>query len=548
MAVNANIPYSIAQNAAEFLAGIASDIKAASVKDIQDKLEQQKIVEKLETDMRDLYDRFIPNIHVVSVDNYFNLLVNNLVKNFDKFVDDGNQEVLTKISTKDSDEYSLLYASVSRHISKYHSSLLASQGGNTNPIEKLDEISQKLFRRTRDIDNAIAARYLGFEFSRTIRAVFGNRAVLAAIDTSISNDYIFLSNSFNSIVSSFKDKVSSLIEADLKLLLGASARKSISIGSVINFGHAAIKSDTSYYVNSPAFANALFGVGSGRSSRFTKAQLTEAAQAFKQESRIIDNSIEVSKSFSMDGKYKTLLSLGVTFTIPEDAAINQLRGVTTEKSALKSLGIAKPTPKTRSERIRYVQVLAGRAYKKLTNNIIKGTSSRSLEEFITASFSGIFNKKPVLEERSKKTISNKAKIAGISKQSTKPTKLHIPKPQVPKVRPLKPPQASLANLEAILRAGINQQVASNMGTGSDRRILNYRTGRLADSVSIDRVSESRQGMISVFYNYMKNPYATFSDGGRQQSPKTRDPKALISKSIRELAAPIVGNRLRSVLV
>lgn len=106
----------------------------------------------------------------------------------------------------------------------------------------------------------------------------------------------------------------------------------------------------------------------------------------------------------------------------------------------------------------------------------------------------------------------------------------------------------LVNLESILRASINQQVARNMGNGSESRILNYRTGRLAESVSIDRVSESRQGMISVFYNYMKNPYATFSEGGRQQSPKTRDPKALISKSIRELAAPIVGNRLRSVLV
>ncbi len=108
--------------------------------------------------------------------------------------------------------------------------------------------------------------------------------------------------------------------------------------------------------------------------------------------------------------------------------------------------------------------------------------------------------------------------------------------------------APLVSLEAILRARINAQVAQNMGTGSERRILNYRTGRLSESVEISRVSESRQGMISVFYNYMKNPYATFSDGGQQQSPKTRDPKTLISKSIREIAAPIVGNRLRSVLV
>jgi hypothetical protein len=107
---------------------------------------------------------------------------------------------------------------------------------------------------------------------------------------------------------------------------------------------------------------------------------------------------------------------------------------------------------------------------------------------------------------------------------------------------------SSIDLQAILAARINQQVAENMGKGDEHRILNYRTGRFAESVSIDRISESRQGMISVFYNYMKNPYATFSDGGRQQYPKTRDPKLLISKSIREIAMPIVGNRLRSVVV
>jgi hypothetical protein len=47
---------------------------------------------------------------------------------------------------------------------------------------------------------------------------------------------------------------------------------------------------------------------------------------------------------------------------------------------------------------------------------------------------------------------------------------------------------------------------------------------------------------------MKNPYATFSSGGRQQSPQTRDPKLLISKSIREIAQQQVANQLRAVAV
>ena len=85
-----------------------------------------------------------------------------------------------------------------------------------------------------------------------------------------------------------------------------------------------------------------------------------------------------------------------------------------------------------------------------------------------------------------------------------------------------------------------------MGNGTSRNILNYRTGRLAASAKVERISESRQGMITAFYTYMKNPYATFSEGGRQQNPRSRDPKLLISKSIRDIAATQVANRLRAV--
>jgi len=45
---------------------------------------------------------------------------------------------------------------------------------------------------------------------------------------------------------------------------------------------------------------------------------------------------------------------------------------------------------------------------------------------------------------------------------------------------------------------------------------------------------------------MKNPYATFSQGGQQSRPASRDPKLLISKSIREIVQQQVGNRLRAV--
>lgn len=107
---------------------------------------------------------------------------------------------------------------------------------------------------------------------------------------------------------------------------------------------------------------------------------------------------------------------------------------------------------------------------------------------------------------------------------------------------------SLVTLEALLRSSINSQVAKNMGTGNETRILNYRTGRFAESVAIDRVLSTRDGFVTAFYSYMKNPYATFSAGGRQEYPKTRDPKLLISKSIREIGATLAYTRMRAVNV
>jgi hypothetical protein len=138
--------------------------------------------------------------------------------------------------------------------------------------------------------------------------------------------------------------------------------------------------------------------------------------------------------------------------------------------------------------------------------------------------------------------------AGIKKDLAKVKKLKASVKAVPKFVPAEVDTANLVSLQSILDAQLVQRVKDNMGDGTRRDILNLRSGRLAESVKVERLSESRAGMITAFYSYMKNPYATFSQGGRQQSPRSRDPKALISKSIREIAATQVGNRLRAVLV
>lgn len=105
---------------------------------------------------------------------------------------------------------------------------------------------------------------------------------------------------------------------------------------------------------------------------------------------------------------------------------------------------------------------------------------------------------------------------------------------------------NLISLQNLINSQLQDAIKRNMGDGSRRDVLNLQTGRFAESVQVERLSESRAGLITAFYSYMKNPYATFSSGGRQESPKSRDPKLLISKSIREIAQQQVANRMRAV--
>lgn len=109
-------------------------------------------------------------------------------------------------------------------------------------------------------------------------------------------------------------------------------------------------------------------------------------------------------------------------------------------------------------------------------------------------------------------------------------------------------RVNLSSLLVLINSNLQSVISANMGDGNDKKVLNYRSGRFAASAKVERLSESRQGMISAFYSYMKNPYATFSEGGAQGRPVSRDPKLLISKSIREIAATKVANQLRAISV
>jgi hypothetical protein len=151
-------------------------------------------------------------------------------------------------------------------------------------------------------------------------------------------------------------------------------------------------------------------------------------------------------------------------------------------------------------------------------------------------------------ESSRKVVvkNNKKDIAALKALKAK-TKA-IPLVKTPKILDEVSSRVNLASLMAYINSNLQNVVSANMGNGNDSRVLNYRTGRFAASAAVERLSESRQGMLTAFYSYMKNPYATFEPGGKQGSPKSRDPKLLLSSSIREIAATKVSNQLRAISV
>ena len=145
-----------------------------------------------------------------------------------------------------------------------------------------------------------------------------------------------------------------------------------------------------------------------------------------------------------------------------------------------------------------------------------------LDDTIEGKKSKAYNKTTTTTLKGKKRESKKVTVGG-----------------VPRLRDKKGQFTSAANLQSIIQSQITEKVKENMGQGGS---LENRTGRFAESVTITNVTQSRQGTLTAFYNYMKYPYQTFERGFKQGSTR-RDPRLLISKSIREIATKLVSHKL-----
>ena len=90
---------------------------------------------------------------------------------------------------------------------------------------------------------------------------------------------------------------------------------------------------------------------------------------------------------------------------------------------------------------------------------------------------------------------------------------------------------------------INKQLPDTVRKNMREPALVNRSGRFADSVEITDITKTPKGFPSIGYTYARNPYEVFEMGssGNWSSPE-RDPRQLIDKSIREIAAQFAIGR------
>jgi len=94
---------------------------------------------------------------------------------------------------------------------------------------------------------------------------------------------------------------------------------------------------------------------------------------------------------------------------------------------------------------------------------------------------------------------------------------------------------SLRDLINRINRRLHDQIQKNMGKGSSRTTLNYRTGRFARSAIVqDLYRTTDKNKVFAKVKYMRYPYGVFEKGGRLNPPVGRDPKLIFGKSIRQL--------------
>lgn len=315
-----------------------------------------------------------------------------------------------------------------------------------------------------------------------------------------SRDFVLVSPNKSMLSSSLKLTTNTIaLKPGLEFLVGKDEKRAFDIARV-----------TTLDSRSPGeiFLSRVAQVFTGSSSSVSFSKLAELKRRLKKEHKsVYKASLSVSLTTeALKGKFT------FEYTVPLNKKLNRAL-IASENKVLDDL--VKEVDTIRS----------GRTINELLDNIID------------AAFLGTTAKRTI-----KGTISDSAKL----KSSRKDLRLNQQKKlpfKTKRGKGVEEQELSLITLQSLINAVLTDTLQENMNTPA----LNYRTGRFANSVKVESITKGRAGMLSIFYSYMKNPYQTFEPGYAQGSP-ARDPRLLISKSIRQIAIQLVERRFRSIRV
>lgn len=146
--------------------------------------------------------------------------------------------------------------------------------------------------------------------------------------------------------------------------------------------------------------------------------------------------------------------------------------------------------------------------------------------------------KPKLEKRSA-SLSKDKKSNTVAKAAAVAVK--VPKA---KLKQRKPAQKGVAGSPLALIGMINKKLPDTVRKNMNPPALENRTGRFVDSVKLTDIVKTPQGFPSVGYTYAKNPYQVYEmgTGSAPWATPERDPRKLIDRSIREIAAQFAIGR------
>lgn len=531
---------------------------------------QQAFAKLLYEDIRGAYDSYMPNIHVLDADKAATLLVDGILKDPEVILSIADPEYVPLVIAALEKAAPSLRKDIRDGIKELHDKFSIRVTGQ-NPVRllnaKLSIYVRSILRNSNGILDQEAYIKIGSYFNKTINEVFSNNVALLGVSAesvgivSKPNRYVFFQKSFLSGKDTINQNITSILKESLDKVKGATDYgnvlpvKSIT-GKFMDFGHAGTRIGTSkdININTPALVKIIYNVVnlSLQEIKATRKDPIQARAIFINKTGHLKQSIEITKKFN--SSTGMLIRIGMTTTSGMESEFNRQELGPKENRQL---------DRSTKDRLNSSELMRAALQNRLANTFlgpniqkfVDGKSSYSFKEYLTLALVNTLSGKTI-------TPFNQKISKGKEKSFTQKILSNIGTEL--KVQPKKQPKSgiskssyisknirdtlNLISLQNLINRQLQDVISANMGDGDRRNILNYRTGRLAASAKVERMSESRAGMITAFYSYMKNPYATFSDGGRQSVPKTRDPKLLISKSIREIAATQVANQLRAVNV